>query len=193
MAESFQAYLDEHLQVTHLVRERLLPQVEAVSSTICTALAKGGSLYVFGNGGSAADAQHFATELIGRYRKERHPLSAVALTADSSALTCIGNDYDFQTVFARQVEGLARPGDVVVGITASGNSENVIRGLASAKSRGAVSIALTGGIGGRVATTADHAIVIPSGTTARIQEMHILIIHLICERIDEAFQDGETA
>lgn len=193
MAESLQRFLDEHLQVARAVRENLLPQVEAAAGSICKALAEGGSLLLFGNGGSAADAQHFAAELVGRYRRERRPLRAVALTTDSSALTCIGNDYDFTRLFARQVEGLARPGDVVVGISTSGNSENVVRGLAAARERGAVSLLLAGGDGGRAASVADLIILVPSTVTARIQEMHVLIIHLLCERIDEAFQESTTA
>ncbi|MBP2018401.1 D-sedoheptulose 7-phosphate isomerase [Symbiobacterium terraclitae] len=184
MSEQLRSYLAEHLSVA-LQMESLLPQVEDVAQVICRALEQGGRIYAFGNGGSAADAQHFTAELVGRYRRERRPLPAVALTTDPSAVTCIGNDYDFADLFARQVEGLVRPGDVVVGITTSGNSENVLRGLEAARRQGAVTVALTGGSGGRVAPVADHALVVPSGTTARIQEMHILMIHMICERIDD--------
>jgi len=184
MSEPLNSYLEEHLADARQL-EPLLPQVEAVAQAICHALAQGGRVYAFGNGGSAADAQHFAAELLGRYRRERRPLPAMALTTDPSTVTCIGNDYAFAELFARQVEGLVRPGDVVVGITTSGNSENVIRGLAAARRLGAVTVALTGGTGGRVVSVADHALVVPSGATARIQEMHVLMIHMICERIDD--------
>ncbi|MDB4894787.1 MAG: phosphoheptose isomerase [Firmicutes bacterium] len=185
MSEQLSHFVDEHLAVAQQVRDRMLPAIAHVGRVICAALAGGGRLLLFGNGGSAADAQHFAAELVGRYRRERRPLPAVALTTDSSALTCIGNDYDFSAVFARQVAALGGPGDVVVGITTSGNSENVVRGLAAAREQGAVTVALTGEGGGRAAAAADHALVVPSAVTARIQEMHTLIIHLLCEQIDD--------
>ena len=184
MSDPVRSYLEEHLAVAGRM-SALLPQVEAVAQAICRSLEAGGRVYAFGNGGSAADAQHFTAELVGRYRRERRPLPAVALTTDPSAVTCIGNDYAFADLFARQVEGLVRPGDAVVGITTSGNSENVLRGLEAARRLGAVTVALTGGTGGRVRPLADHALVVPSATTARIQEMHILMIHMICERIDD--------
>lgn len=177
-------YWQEHLEVAKGI-QALLPQAEAVAQAINLAFAKGGKLYVCGNGGSAADAQHFAAELTGRYRRERRPLPAVALTTDSSALTCIGNDYAFDEVFSRQVTALAGSGDVVFGITTSGNSPNVLKALEAAKEKGAVTVALTGGTGGKVAGLADHALVVPAPTTARIQEMHIFLIHCICERIDD--------
>jgi D-sedoheptulose 7-phosphate isomerase len=178
-------YMEEHLAVAQQVAESMLPQVDAVADRIVEALALGGRVYVCGNGGSAADAQHFASELTGRYRRERRPLPAVALTTDSSALTCIGNDYTFADVFARQVEALVREGDVVVGITTSGNSENVLRALEAAKRLGAHTVGLTGGTGGKLASMADQSLVVPSPTTARVQEMHILFIHMLCERIDD--------
>lgn len=184
MSERLLGYLEEHLAVARQI-EQLLPQVEAVAQAICQSLASGGRLYAFGNGGSAADAQHLTAELVGRFRRERRPLPAMALTTDPSLLTCIGNDYSFDELFGRQVEGLVRPGDVVVGITTSGNSANVLGGLAVARQQGALTIALTGSGGGRAASSADYAVVVPSGVTARIQEMHILIIHMICECIDD--------
>lgn len=184
MADVLTAYLQDHLAVTQQMAA-LLPQVEAVAQAACRALADGGTVYVFGNGGSAADAQHFAAELVGRYRRERRPLRAVALTTDSSALTCIGNDYSFEEVFSRPLAGMARPGDIAFGITTSGNSGNVVRGLAEARALGVTTVALTGGTGGKVAAQADYALVVPSPVTARIQEMHVLMIHMICERIDD--------
>ncbi|HYG58588.1 MAG TPA: D-sedoheptulose 7-phosphate isomerase [Symbiobacteriaceae bacterium] len=184
MSDQLRGYLEEHLGVARQV-EALLPAVEAVAQVVVRSLAAGGGVYTFGNGGSAADAQHFAAELVGRYRRERRALPAIALTTDPSALTCIGNDYSFDDLFARQVQGLVRPGDVVVGITTSGNSENVLRGLVAARNLGAATVALTGGTGGKAAPVADFALVVPSAVTARIQEMHILLIHMICERVDD--------
>lgn len=191
MSDQLRGYLEEHLAVARQT-EALLPVVEQAAAAICAALAAGGKLLVCGNGGSAADAQHFAAELTGRYRRERRPLAAVALTTDSSALTCIGNDYAFDEVFARQVRALAARGDLVFGITTSGNSPNVVNALAAAREAGAVAVALTGGTGGAVAGLADLALVVPSQVTARIQEMHILLIHMICERIDD-WALGEVA
>lgn len=176
--------LAEHVAVAKQL-EPLLPQIEEVAGVMRRALAGGGRVYAFGNGGSAADAQHFAAELVGRFRRERRPLAAQSLTTDSSALTCIGNDYRFAELFARQVEALVREGDVVLGITTSGNSENVFLGLQAANRLGAVTIALTGGTGGKVVEAAGHAVVVPAAATARIQEMHILIIHMLCERLDD--------
>jgi D-sedoheptulose 7-phosphate isomerase len=148
-------------------------------------LKDSGRLFTFGNGGSAADAQHLAAELLGRYRRERTPLAATALTTDPSTMTAISNDYAFADVFARQVTALARTGDVVLGITTSGASENVVRGLKAAKACGALTVALSGGDGGEAARCADQALVVPSKVTARIQEMHLLLIHIICDRIDD--------
>ncbi|HWI65966.1 MAG TPA: D-sedoheptulose 7-phosphate isomerase [Symbiobacteriaceae bacterium] len=184
MSEQLRGYLAEHLEVARQT-EALLPLVEEVAQAICAALAMGGKLLVCGNGGSAADAQHFAAELTGRYRRERQPLPAVALTTDSSALTCIGNDYAFDDVFVRQVRALTVKGDVVFGITTSGNSPNVVKALSAARERGAITVAFTGGTGGTVREVADYTVVVPSKTTARVQEMHILLIHMLCERIDD--------
>ena len=150
-------------------------------------LGQGGRLLVAGNGGSAAEAQHLAAELVGRLRDERRPLSAIALTPDSSAVTAIGNDYGFERIFERQLEGLANEGDVALGISTSGNSDNVIRGLQAAAARGAVTVAITGGGGGRMREVADHFICVPAGETPRIQEGHILVAHILCELIEAEF------
>ncbi len=138
-----------------------------------------------GNGGRAADAQHIAAELMGRFKKERKALPAIALTVDTSALTAIGNDYGFDTVFSRQIEGLARKGDVVLGFSTSGNSENVIRAFKIANELGAVTIGLLGNEGGRAKDNVRLSIIVPSDDTARIQEVHITIGHIICEILDE--------
>ena len=185
------ASVDEHVALASAFRERLLPQVERVAARICEALAAGGTLLVFGNGGSAADAQHLAAELLGRFGAERRPLPAVALTTDSSTLTAIGNDYAFDQVFERQAAALAGHGDVAVGITTSGRSPNVVRGLAAAAERGATTVALIGG-DADASGLAEHVLTVPSKSTARVQEMHGLIIHLICQRIDDWATGGDA-
>ncbi len=189
------AIFDEHISVAQRTRESLIGEVEALGAALADAVERGGKLLVFGNGGSAADAQHFAAELTGHFAMERAPLPAIALTTDTSALTAIGNDYSFDEVFARQATALAAPGDLAVGISTSGRAENVIRGMAAAKARGATTWALTGGTGGRLREVADRSIVVPSDVTARIQEMHITIIHAVCTLLDEhiAARRGGTA
>lgn len=183
MADDLRAELEEHLAVV-AEAAALLPAVERMAELITGALDRGGRLITFGNGGSAADAQHFAAELVGRYSDTRRPLPALALSTDPSVVTSIGNDFSFDDLFARQVEAHARPGDVVVGITTSGRSENVVRGLRAARRQGAVAVAMTGADGGPAAEAAELTIRVPSQRTARVQETHILLIHLICERID---------
>jgi D-sedoheptulose 7-phosphate isomerase len=147
---------------------------------------------LFGNGGSAADAQHLATELVVRYRANRRALPAIALTTDTSALTAIGNDFGFDALFERQVEALCAAGDVAIGISTSGNSENVIRGLVAARARGAVTVGLGGGDGGRLARSVDYAVIVPSTVTARIQEMHILLGHSLCAFLEAQLPVGST-
>jgi len=189
------AYRDafvEHQKVLADVEATQLPAIELLANEICSALAAGGKVVVFGNGGSAADAQHLATELIGRFGGVRRSLAAIALTTDSSALTAIGNDFGFEEVFARQVEGLVLPQDLVLAISTSGRSQNVVRGLEAARQRGAVTAALCGQ-GGRLAEVADRVVAVPSQTTSRIQEAHALIIHLVCETIDGWATGGDGA
>ena len=144
----------------------------------------GGKLLLFGNGGSAADAQHIAAELIIRYKADRVPISAVALTTDSSVLSACGNDLGFDALFERQIEGLGRKGDVAVGISTSGNSPNVLKGLRRAKALGLRTVGLIGGTGGSMLDLCDAAIVVPSAVTARIQEMHITIAHILCKALE---------
>jgi D-sedoheptulose 7-phosphate isomerase len=145
----------------------------------------GGKLLLFGNGGSAADAQHIAAELIIRYKADRAAISAIALTTDSSALTACGNDLGFDALFERQIEGLGREGDVAVGISTSGNSANVLRGLRQARTMGLRTVGLTGGAGGQMRSVCDALIVVPSSVTARIQEMHITIGHVLCKALEQ--------
>jgi D-sedoheptulose 7-phosphate isomerase len=181
--------LRDHRAMLAGIEERLAGAIAAFARRVRAAVDGGGRVLVFGNGGSAADAQHFAAELIGRYVRERSPLPAIALTTDTSALTAIGNDYGFEEVFARQVRGLARPGDLVCGITTSGRSENVLRGLAAGRERGATTVGLTGASAGRVPEVADLVLSVPSEITARIQEGHIFVLHLVCEILDADLPD----
>ncbi len=146
----------------------------------------GGKILFFGNGGSASDAQHLATELVVRFERDRAPIAAIALTTDSSALTAIGNDLGFEALFARQVEALGRPGDLAVGLSTSGRSPNVLAGLRAARAGGLTAAALTGGDGGDLVGLADPLLIVPSRETARIQEMHITIGHALCAALEEA-------
>jgi len=169
-------------------------QAEAIgraAQAIVTALTEGGKVMLFGNGGSAADAQHIAAEFVCRFQRDRRPLSALALTTDTSVLTAIGNDYGFEQVFARQAQALGRPGDVVVAISTSGRSPNVLAGVRAAKEMGLTTIGLTGGDGGELACLVDISIVVPATDTARIQECHIAIGHLLCEAAEAALETGE--
>ena len=181
--DDLRAIVDEHLDVATQLRETMLERIDAIASAITKALEAGNKLVTFGNGGSAADAQHLAAELIGHYQADRRSLPAVALTTDSSVLTAIANDYEFDEVFARQVRALVNPGDVVVAISTSGEADNVLRGVAAARERGVTTVAFTGSRG-RLGQLTEHTLAVPSTATARIQEMHVLAIHLISERID---------
>ena len=181
--------LDAEMRDHRAVAARTLDNVREVFPIVVevcrTSLRTGHKLLFFGNGGSAADAQHLATELVVRYRVNRPPMSAIALTTDTSALTAIGNDFGFADIFARQIDALCQPGDVAIGISTSGDSENVVRGLDAARRRGGVTIGFGGGTGGRLRTVVDHAVIIPSDVTARIQEMHILLGHALCALLEE--------
>jgi D-sedoheptulose 7-phosphate isomerase len=176
--------LAEHAALVARV-EALLPRVDEVARRLITAFDAGGRVYTFGNGGSATEAAHFAEELVGRFRRERRPLPAQSLSADASALTCIANDYSFDEVFERQVRGFAREGDVVIGFSTSGRSPNVVRGLAAARALGATTVLFGGGGGGPAAEQADVALVVPSESTARVQEFHVLLLHLVLDQVDE--------
>jgi D-sedoheptulose 7-phosphate isomerase len=183
--------LADHSDVVSRTAESVRETFPFIVAACLASIRNGHKLLFFGNGGSAADAQHFATELVVRYQANRPAISALALTTDTSALTAIGNDFGFDDLFARQVEALCSAGDVAIGISTSGNSENVIRGLRAARAKSAVTVAFTGGDGGRILPHADHAIVIPSTTTARIQEMHLLLGHSLCALLEESL-DSKT-
>ncbi len=177
------AAIEEHTEVLASLNS-MTAAIRSLADELLERLHKGGTIYFCGNGGSAADAQHLAAELVGRFKRERRALASVALSTDSSVLTCVGNDYSFDEIFSRQVEALVRQGDVLVGISTSGNSRNVLRGIQAAKQQGAITVGLIGNDGGELANQCDHALIIPSANTARIQEMHILIGHILCELID---------
>ena len=173
-------------------RDGLLGDVTDLASDIGDALERGGKLVVFGNGGSAADSQHFAAELVGRFNRPREPLPAMALTTDTSALTAIGNDFDYGEVFARQVRAHVREGDIVVAISTSGQADSVVRGAEAARARGARTWGLTGAGGGRLAERVDRCLRVPSTVTARIQEVHITVIHAVCELVDVRVANWST-
>ena len=175
----------EHETVLRATSEQARVPLAQLVDRCADAVAQGGKLLLFGNGGSAADAQHLATELTVRFSVDRAPIAAIALTTDSSALTAIGNDLGFDQLFARQIAALGKPGDVAIGISTSGRSPNVILALETAKTMGLVASALTGGDGGKLNGLADPMVVVPSKSTARIQEMHILLGQVLCGALEQ--------
>jgi D-sedoheptulose 7-phosphate isomerase len=185
MQERIIEKLKESIEVKKLVIKSLAPQIEQAAKWMIEAAKKGNKILIFGNGGSAADAQHLAAELIGRYLKDRNAIPALALTTDTSTLTSLSNDYGFETIFARQIEGLAQKGDIAIGISTSGNSRNVIEGLEKAKEKGCKTIGLLGCDGGRISEVVDLSITVPCKATPRIQESHITIGHILCGLVEE--------
>jgi D-sedoheptulose 7-phosphate isomerase len=184
MSNLFDTALAEHLAVAAATKAQLRGPFERVVAACATALKGGGKLLFFGNGGSAADAQHLATEFTVRYRQDRPALAALALTTDTSALTAAGNDLGFEHIFSRQIEALGRQGDVAIGITTSGRSPNVIRAFEVARAMGLATVAFTGGSGGETARVADHVLLVPSDVTARVQEMHITLGQMLCAALE---------
>lgn len=187
------ANIESSLAVHSRFVEDCLPALEAAAAALVSAYKSGHKAIFFGNGGSAADAQHLAAEFVGRYLRERRPLPAVALNGNTSALTGIGNDYGYREVFARQLEALAVPGDVVVGISTSGKSENVIEAVMRARRMGLYRIALTGASGGELKGLVDTLIAVPSDLTPRIQECHILAGHALCDAVESALMQDSAA
>jgi D-sedoheptulose 7-phosphate isomerase len=177
--------IDDHLEVMTALRA-LVPEMERVADRMTESLRAGGTIFWFGNGGSAAQAQHFATELVGRYLVDRPGLASIALNTDGALLTAVANDGSFEDIFARQLESLCRPGDVAVGLSTSGTSANVVRGLEVARERGAFTLGITAGDGGKVAFVAEAALVVPSTATPRIQEGHLFIGHELCHLVEGA-------
>ena len=179
----FAKAIDEHLHVVSQIRERR-SVLQAIAQTMAAAISRGGKVLWCGNGGSAADSQHLAAELIGRFRRERRGLASIALTTDTSILTAIANDYGYNAVFSRQVEALGTAGDVLVGISTSGNSRNVVAALELAHAKGIITVAFTGAGGGKMGGIVDYLFAASSHDTARIQEAHILAGHMLCDWIE---------
>jgi D-sedoheptulose 7-phosphate isomerase len=184
LTEFFKTEFAEHRDVTQRTEAALQQAFTGLVGACVSSVQGGGKLMFFGNGGSAADAQHLATELTVRYKKSRPAIAALALTTDSSVLTAAGNDFGFEQIFARQIEALGKRGDVAIAISTSGTSPNVIAGLKQAKASGLVTVALGGRGGGNMAGLADHLLVVPSDTVSRIQEMHIMLGQMLCGALE---------
>ena len=184
MNEIIRKHLDEHQSVLSTLTS-LAPQIEKVAKNMIQTLQNGKTIFWCGNGGSASDAQHLAGELVGRFVGDRKALKSISLNADSAVMTCIVNDYGYEHIFSRQVEGIGDEGDMLVGITTSGNSENVLNALVVANEKQMTTIGLLGKGGGKALSLVSEAIVVDSNTTARIQEMHITIGHILCDLIEE--------
>lgn len=185
MVDEISRQMKTHIDVVRMVEEKLTGPIFVCVEMLVDALRSGRKILLMGNGGSAADAQHFAAEMIGRFLMERKALPAIALTTDTSILTAVGNDYGFDEVFTRQVEALAKPGDVVIGISTSGNSPNVKRALEAAKEQGAKTIGLLGRDGGEIRPIVDLDLTVPSNETPRVQESHLIIIHILCDLVEK--------
>lgn len=186
MRDRVKEILLESIQVKEQLLQHKISEILSIAEAVINSLKKNGKLILFGNGGSAADSQHIAAELVGRFRKDRNAMAAIALNTNTSVLTSLANDYGYEIVFSRQIEALGQKNDVVIGISTSGKAKNVNHGIKQAKKMGIKTIALTGAEGGELAKLADISLTVPSSVTARIQEAHITIGHIICELIEEA-------
>lgn len=184
LAAFFEDEMEEHAAVAEATRKTLSGPFQALVTVSAKSLKNGGKLLFFGNGGSAADCQHLATELTVRYKTDRAPLAAIALTTDTSALSAIGNDLGFDQLFARQIQALGKPGDVAIGISTSGQSPNVLEALKAAQAGGLIAAGLSGKDGGRMTGLADPLLIVPSDVTARIQEMHITLGQMLCGALE---------
>ena len=187
MKNTLRSIIRDSIAVKEQALEKNLDALEDVSQACIRCLKGGGTLFFFGNGGSAADSQHVAAEFIGRFQKERRALAAIALTTDTSILTSLANDYSYDIVFSRQLEALGKKGDVAFGISTSGKSKNVLKAFETARAKGMLTVAFTGGDGGPMAAGADIRIVVPSLVTARVQESHSALFHAVCEVVENAF------
>jgi D-sedoheptulose 7-phosphate isomerase len=185
MITEITSQLAAHRDVITRVEQELSPLIAEMVTLLVDTFNRGGKLLVMGNGGSAADAQHFVAEIVGRFKMERRGLPAIALSTDTSILTAIGNDYGFDKVFRRQVEALAVPGDLVVGISTSGNSPNVLQALELAREKGCRTVGLLGKDGGGIRSLCDLALIVPTNDTPRVQEGHITIIHIVCDLLEK--------
>lgn len=186
MIAEISSQLRSHKDVITRIEEELSTQIATVVTRLLETFERGGKLLVMGNGGSAADAQHFVAEIVGRFKMERRALPAIALSTDTSILTAIGNDYGFDKVFSRQIEALAKTGDLVVGISTSGNSSNVLQALQLADKMGCLTVGLLGKDGGSIKDVCDIALIVPTVDTPRVQEGHITIIHIVCDLLERA-------
>jgi len=193
MVEEIHRQLESHVEVIQVVGEKLAGPVADCAAVLIEAFKSGHKVLTMGNGGSAADAQHFAAELVGRFLLERKALPAIALTTDTSILTAVGNDYGFDDVFKRQVEALVSPGDVLIGISTSGNSQNIKRALEVGKSSGAKTVGLLGRDGGEIGLMVDSNLTVPSDETPRIQEAHLFIIHMLCDLVEKGLFGAKSA
>jgi D-sedoheptulose 7-phosphate isomerase len=194
MFDEITRQLKAHIDTVNLLGETLTGPIGDCARVLIAALQGGHKILVMGNGGSAADAQHFAAEMVGRYLLERKAIPVIALTTDTSILTSVGNDYGFDEIFARQVEALAGPGDVLIGISTSGHSRNVMRALEVGKAIGTRTIGLLGRDGGEVGPLVELALTVPGDATPRIQEAHLLIVHILCDLVEkELFQSGVSS
>lgn len=189
MTSEFRRHFSDHQRVVQDSVDALEVAADAAGRALVEALAAGQKVLTFGNGGSSAEASHFAEELVGRFRKTRRPFPAISLSSDSGTVTCIGNDFGYGALFERQIEAFVQPGDIAVALTTSGKSENVVRALRAAKERGAVTIALTGAAG-LTGAEADHLLAVPSSDSAYIQEIHLILIHFWCQAVDDALADA---
>ena len=186
MRDRIKDILLESIQVKEELLRTSIGKIIEIIDLITGCLKKNGKVILFGNGGSASDSQHIAAEFVGRFKKDRNALSAIALTTNTSILTSLANDYGYEVVFAKQIEALGRKNDVVIGISTSGKAKNVVLGIKQAKKMGLKAIALTGADGGELAKLTDISLVVPSSVTARIQEAHITIGHIVCELVEQA-------
>jgi len=187
MREAIAKSIRDHLDVAARLSGKDMDTISAMTGALIGCLGAGGTVFWCGNGGSAADSQHMAAELVGRYKRERAAMSSAALTTDTSILTAIGNDYGYEHVFSRQLEARARRGDLLMALSTSGNSENVLQAVRKARSLGVTSVGLLGRDGGRLKSECDLSLVIPSDDTARVQEMHLMVEHILCDLVEAHF------
>lgn len=185
MRDRIKDILLENIHIKEEILRNNIGQIVEITELVIDCLKKNGKVILFGNGGSAADSQHIAAEFIGRFKKDRSALAAIALTTNTSILTSLANDYGYDIVFAKQIEALGQKNDIVIGISTSGKAKNVLQGIKQAKKMGLKTVALSGGDGGDLARSADLSLLVPSNITARIQEAHILIGHIICELMEQ--------
>jgi len=188
MRDVIKKNFSDHLDVINKVLESNIDSIDEFGDLLTTCLESDGTIFWCGNGGSASDSQHISAELVGRFKKDRRALRSIALTTDTSILTSVGNDYGFEEIFSRQFSALGSANDILVGISTSGNSENIISTFKTAKEIGALTLALTGNDGGKIKQIADHSLVVKSESTARIQEAHILIGHILCDIIEQRLE-----